>query len=167
MTGEGLQVRTADLSDPEALGSAVSGRDAVLSGLGARGMRDARAGIATRLTRPVLQALDMEGARRFLAVSAAPLAPQPKDQTLVQRRVVGPLVGTLLRPVYTDLARMEECVGRSATNWTLVRPPKLLNRPLTRAYRTAYNENLRGGGIIGRADVAHAMLAMIDDPAAF
>jgi putative NADH-flavin reductase len=32
-------------------------------------------------------------------------------------------------------------------------------------YRTAYGKNLRGGGIISRADVAHAMLAALGQPA--
>ncbi|MFP3988559.1 NAD(P)H-binding protein [Streptomyces sp. E11-3] len=164
VTGEGLQVFTAGLGDPRALGPAVAGRDAVLSGLGARSVKDARAGIAANLTRPVLKALDAEGTRRFLAVSAGPLAPEPKNQTFVHRRLLTPLVSTLLRPVYTDLAQMEAEIRLSATDWTLVRPPRLLDRPVTGTYRMARNENLRGGGTIGRADVAHAMLAMVDDP---
>ncbi|MDI3385791.1 SDR family oxidoreductase [Streptomyces sp. B-S-A8] len=165
VTGAALEVFRADLRDTEALRGAVEGRDAVLSGLGARSPKDARTGIAAALTRPVLQALDATGTRRFLAVSAAPLAPEPADQKFLHRRVVVPLIGTLLKPVYDDLKVMEAEVRRSDTDWTLVRPPKLLDRPVTGTYRTALNVNLRGGGTIARADVAHAMLAMIDDPA--
>src|SRR5690348_9293296 len=71
VTGEGLEVFRADLTDPEAVRSAVAGRDAVLSGLGARSTKDA--GIATRLTRTVLAAMEAEGVRRLLVVSAAPV----------------------------------------------------------------------------------------------
>jgi putative NADH-flavin reductase len=39
-----------------------------------------------------------------------------------------------------------------------------VNRAVTGIYRTALEASLRGGSSIGRADVAHAMLAMIDDP---
>ncbi|MGP3984844.1 hypothetical protein [Streptomyces sp. KR80] len=42
-------------------------------------------------------------------------------------------------------------------DWTVVRPPRLLNKPVTGTYRTALNANLRGG----RADVTHAMLSFI------
>ncbi|MDQ8704397.1 SDR family oxidoreductase [Streptomyces sp. LHD-70] len=164
-TGDALDVFRSDLQDTEALREAVEGRDAVLSGLGARSTKDARTGIASALTRPVLRALDATGTRRFLAVSAGPLAPEPDDQRFVHRRVMVPLISTLLKPVYDDLKVMEAEVRRSATDWTLVRPPRLLDRPVTGAYRTALNVNLRGGATIARADVAHAMLAMIDDPA--
>lgn len=59
VTGAGLEVFRADLTDPQALRPAVTGRDAVLSGLGARTRKDA--GIATRLTRTVLGAMEAEG----------------------------------------------------------------------------------------------------------
>ena len=164
-TGEGLSVVTTDLGDEAVLRDAVAGRDAVLSGLGARGRDAAKTGIAARLTRPVLRALEETGTRRFLAVSAAPLAPEPADQTFLHRTLVLPLVNAVLRPVYDDLRVLEEQVRAGATDWTLVRPPQLLDEPLTGSYRTALNVNLRKGSRIGRADVAHAMLAMVDDPA--
>ncbi|MDX2706553.1 SDR family oxidoreductase [Streptomyces sp. PA03-6a] len=162
VTGSGLEVVTASLTDPEPLRAAVAGRDAVLSGLGPRRRKDA--GIATEVTRPVLRAMEAEGVRRFVAVSAAPLGPVPQDETLLGR-IIAPVVSGLLRPVYDDLRAMEEEMRRSATDWTAVRPPKLSDKPLTGVYRTALNANLRGGLTIGRADVAHAMLAVVDDAA--
>lgn len=77
-----------------------------------------------------------------------------------------PLVSKVLRPVYDDLRVMEAAVHRSATDWTVVRPPRLLDKPLRGTYRTAYGVNPRGAGVIGRADIAHAMLALAVDPAA-
>ncbi|MFD8072698.1 NAD(P)-dependent oxidoreductase [Streptomyces sp. NPDC059718] len=162
VTGSGLEVVTASLTDPEPLRAAVAGRDAVLSGLGPRRRKDA--GIATEVTRPVLRAMEAEGVRRFVAVSAAPLGPVPEDETLLGR-ITAPVVSGLLRPVYDDLRAMEDEMRRSATDWTAVRPPKLSDKPLTGVYRTALNANLRGGFTIGRADVAHAMLAVVDDAA--
>lgn len=53
----------------------------------------------------------------------------------------------------------------SGTDWTVVRPPRLLNKPLTGTYRTAAGANLPGGQRIARADLAHAMLAMAGDGA--
>jgi uncharacterized protein YbjT (DUF2867 family) len=67
--------------------------------------------------------------------------------------------------VYADLATMEEEIRTSDTDWTIIRPPNLVNRPLTTAYRTVIGGNVPRGKSIGRADVAHAMLAMLDDPA--
>jgi hypothetical protein len=45
-----------------------------------------------------------------------------------------------------------------------VRPPRLQNKPVTGSYRTAVGSFPLKGRFIGRADVAHAMLTMIDDP---
>ncbi|MER5179668.1 NAD(P)H-binding protein [Streptomyces sp. NPDC002896] len=162
VTGSGLQVHRADLTDPEALRAAVAGRDAVLSGLGARTRADA--GITSKLTRSVLRALEAEGTLRLLVVSASPLGPMPDGQPLIDRAFVG-VVNVVFSSVYADLRIMEEELADSATEWTSVRPPRLLDRPLTGTYRTVVGGNPRSGRTIGRADVAHAMLAMTGDAA--
>ncbi|MYT68473.1 MULTISPECIES: SDR family oxidoreductase [unclassified Streptomyces] len=162
VTGERLEVFRADLSDPESLRPAVAGRDAVLSGLGARRRSDA--GIATMLTRSVLRAMEAEGVRRLLVVSAGPVGPQPPGSPFADRLMIG-LVGVALKPVYVDLAAMEAELAGSATDWTSVRPPRLQDKPLTGSYRKVVGGFPRSGRFIARADVAHAMLAMTDDPA--
>ncbi|MFF2329985.1 MULTISPECIES: NAD(P)-dependent oxidoreductase [unclassified Streptomyces] len=159
-----VQVHTAAcVDDPEALREAVAGRDAVLSGLGSHGRK--ADGIAERLTRSVLRAMEVEGTRRLLVVSAAPVGPACADDPLLDR-IVRKGIGAILKEVYADLTRMEAALARSATDWTSVRPPKLTNGPLTGKYRTVHGGNPRSGRSISRADVAHAMLALIDDPAA-
>ncbi|MFF1358653.1 NAD(P)-dependent oxidoreductase [Streptomyces sp. NPDC058297] len=162
VTGGDLEVFRADVRDPEALRPAVAGRDAVLSGLGARKRADA--GIATELTRSVLGAVEAEAVRRLLVVSAAPVGPEPERSPLLDRAMIG-AINSLLKPVYDDLRAMEGELAASATDWTSVRPPKLTNKPLTGTYRTVVGGNPRSGRSISRADVAHAMLAMIGDPA--
>jgi putative NADH-flavin reductase len=162
VTGEALEVVRSDLRDPEELRPAVAGQDAVLSGLGARSRSDA--GITARLTRAVVAAMEAEGTRRLLVVSAAPLGAPPEREPLLDRAMMS-VVGAVLKPVYDDLRAMEAELARSATDWTSVRPPKLVDRPLTGEYRTAVGGNPRSARSIGRADVAHAMLSMADDPA--
>ena len=159
--GEGLEVFRADLTDPEALRLAVAGRDAVLSGLGARSRKDA--GVATRLTRTVLAAMEAEGVRRVLVVSAGPVGPEPAGAGLLDRTARG-LVSALLKDVYADLREMEAELARSTTDWTSVRPPRLQNKPVSGMYRTVVGGFPDKGRFIARADVAHAMLAMTDDP---
>ncbi|NUQ99709.1 MAG: NAD(P)H-binding protein [Streptomyces sp.] len=160
ITGDALEVFRADLTDPDELRAAVSGRDAVLSGLGARSRKDA--GVATRLTRTVLRAMETERVRRLLVVSAAPVGPAADGEGAVDRAMRG-LVSAALKDVYTDLRGMEAELARSGTDWTSVRPPRLQNKPLTGRYRTVVGGFPRKGRFIARADVAHAMLAMIDD----
>ncbi|KOG58904.1 NAD(P)H-binding protein [Streptomyces flaveolus] len=159
VTGDRLEVLRSGLADPEELRPAVRGRDAVLSGLGARSRKDA--GVATRLTRTVLGAMEAEGVRRLLVVSAGPVGPAPVDDGPLDRGVRG-LVSAVLKDVYADLREMEAELARSGTDWTSVRPPRLQDKPLTGRYRTAVGGFPPKGRFIARADVAHAMLSMID-----
>ena len=162
VSGERLVVHRADLSDPEDLRGAVAGRDAVLSGLGARTRADA--GVAARLTRSVLTAMEAERTRRLLVVSAAPLGPAAAGDGVLDKAALA-LINTVLKDIYADLRVMESALAASATDWTSVRPPRLTDKPLTGRYRTVVGGNPPRGRTLARADVAHAMLAMIDAPA--
>jgi putative NADH-flavin reductase len=166
---------TADLADadPAALEPAVAGADAVLSGLGPRKRSDA--GIASRGTRVITQAMQATGVRRVVVVSAAPVStvaspgrPDPPrhdpGEGLVTRHLATPLLRAALREVYADLALMEDVLRDSGLDWTVVRPPRLTDRPATGAYRTTYGRNLRRGLFVSRADVAHLMLEVLEQP---
>jgi putative NADH-flavin reductase len=59
---------------------------------------------------------------------------------------------------------MEDLLCRSGLDWTVVRPPRLTQGPLTGTYRTAYGRNLRRGLSFSHADVAHLMLRVLDQP---
>jgi putative NADH-flavin reductase len=56
---------------------------------------------------------------------------------------------------------MEDVLRASDLDWTIFRPPLLTNGRLTGTYRTAFGRNLKGGGRVSRADVAHAMLTAL------
>jgi uncharacterized protein YbjT (DUF2867 family) len=66
--------------------------------------------------------------------------------------------------VYADLAQMEDVLAGSGLDWTVVRPPQLTDMPFTGRYRTAYGQNIRGGWSVSRADVAHLMLRVLEQP---
>jgi uncharacterized protein YbjT (DUF2867 family) len=84
--------------------------------------------------------------------------------TLPHRLLAGPLLRTLLRGLYTDMASMEDTIRRSGADWTILRPPQLTDGPRTGTYRQAKDSNLRRGYRISRADLADAILASLDDP---
>ena len=171
----GARVFAANLAapDPAALESAVGGADAVLSGLGPRSLSET--GIASQGTRAIIQAMKAAGVRRLVVVSAAPVStvPSPGRPTppkhdpgegFFMRNLLGPLLKAALRKPYADLALMEDLLQESGLDWTVVRPPRLTNGPLTGTYRTALGKNLRRGLFISRADVAHLMLCVLERP---
>jgi len=156
-------VTVPGLTDPEPLRPALKDSDAVLSGVGPRGRKDGP--VASSATRGILHAMRDAGVARLIAVSAAPVGPVPPDDSWLNRRILLPFVSALLRDVYADLAEMEAAIRDSGTEWTVARPPKLTDKPLTGRYRTVLGGNVPRGLSISRADVAHAMLAALDDPA--
>ena len=176
LPGRARVITVPDLAaaDPAALEPAVAGGDAVLSGLGPRSRSDA--GVASRGTRAIVQAMRATGVRRIVVVSAAPVATVPSPgrphpprhdpgEGFVTRHLATPLVRAVLRDVYADLALMEDVLRDSDLNWTVVRPPRLTDRPPTGRYRTASGRNLRRGLFVARADVAHLMLRVLVQPA--
>lgn len=168
-------VVTADLAtaDPAALESAVHGADAVLSGLGPRKRSDA--GVTSRGTRAIVQAMQATGVRRIIAVSAAPIGTVPSPgrpnppkhdpgDGFLMRYLGAPFARAMFREHYADLALTEDILRDSDLDWTIVRPPRLTDNAPTGHYRTAYGQNLRGGITIPRADVADHMLRVLDQP---
>src|SRR5215831_10600154 len=170
-----LRVVKVDLSAPDlaTLCSAVAGTDAVLSGLGPRSLSEA--GVASLGTRAIVQAMKAVNVRRVVVVSAAPIGTVPSPRRpnpprhdpgdgFFMRTLFSPLTKTILRKHYADLALLEDVLWDSGLDWTIVRPPRLTDKPLTGTYRTAYGQNLRGGLMISRANVGHLMLRALNEP---
>jgi putative NADH-flavin reductase len=166
---------TADLltADPATLQDALDGADAVFSGLGPR--KQADAGVTSRGTETIVRAMKAAGTRRIVVVSAAPIGtvrapgrPNPPKHDpgdgFFMRHVGNVIAKTLFGQHYEDLAVMEDRLRDSGMDWTIVRPPRLTDKPVTGAYRTAYGRNLRGGVLVSRADVAHLMLGVLSRP---
>jgi putative NADH-flavin reductase len=80
--------------------------------------------------------------------------------------LIAPTAKKLFRRHHLDLAIMEDVLHESGLDWTVFRPPRLLERRLRPAYPTGLDINVRGGMFISRVDLAHHMLTMVDDPTA-
>jgi putative NADH-flavin reductase len=171
--GSGVPFVVADLSDPDpaVLESAVAGADGVISGLGQRSRSDS--GITSRGTAAIIQAMRATDVRRLVVISAAPIStvaspgrPHPPKRDpgdgFWTSHLLTPMIKTILRTPYAHLALMEDDVRESGLDWTIVRPPRLTNGPLTGTYRTAFEQS--AGLAISRADVAHLMLGVLTRP---
>ncbi|MFF3857698.1 NAD(P)-dependent oxidoreductase [Streptomyces sp. NPDC002209] len=155
-----------DLTDEDALLPVLAGRSAVISALGSASNKQARLTPVTGpALRAVVSAMDRAGVSRLAAVSAAPVGPDVETDGFVARKVFLPLLRRALRDLYADLAVMEATIRASGTEWTVIRPPRLLNRPHTGSYRRAIGANVPNARTISRADVADALLASLTDPA--
>jgi len=131
--------------------------------------------VATTGTRAICEAMAATGVRRLVVVSAAPIGTVPSPDRprppradpgdgFWMRHLFSHVAKTAFHRHYADLARMEDVVRASGLDWTITRPPKLDDRPLSGTHRSAVDQNVRGGWVIGRADTAAAMLGHLDQP---
>jgi putative NADH-flavin reductase len=156
-----LSVVRGDVLDPSSLAPAMADREAVISTLGVTSR--APTTLYSEGMRNIIEAMRATGVRRLVAVSAWPLSSDDGD-TLPSRLLLKPLLWALLRPVYADMATMEDEIRQSGLDWTIIRPPRLTDKPPTGRYRAALNRSVRRGYIIARADLAAAILKLLDDP---
>lgn len=158
---ERADVLRADVMDPADIGPAVKGRDAVVDALGPRGRGPTT--VCTDGIHSIAAACEAAGVRRVLMVSAGGLATDAGDGPFT-RYVVKPLiVQRILRHQFADMSEAESVLRGTGLDWTIVRPPQLLDKPGKGTYRRAIDLNVRRGLQIPRADLATAILDHVDD----
>jgi len=159
-----LTVHGIDIFDADALAHTIDGSDAVLSALGPRPGDDTP--VIKAGAQSALDAMAKTGVRRLIIVSANGAFVEPGDG-LVTRFVVKPILGRVFTASFADVRSMESIVRASDVDWTLMRPPRLQDKPVTGRYRTAIDRGLARGMFMGRPDVAHAMLALVEAPVTY
>lgn len=158
-----LKVVKADVFAPESLKGALDGTDAVVSALGAPTRKDAGQ-VCANGVRSILTAMRATGVRRIAAVSAQPVLRSGEGEPLWFRKTVRPFIRAVYKNNYADLELMEQALRESDADWTVLRPPYLTDKPGTGRYRTALEANITGSSL-SRADLATALLDVLDDPA--
>ena len=164
---EGLKARGArwggiqgdPLSSTE-LARAMEDHDAILSGFGPRvPIAKTDATLLHRFGIALSAAMRNVGIRRAVIISTAFLF---KDSIIPPTN----LVGRLFFPnMVADATEMESFFQKSGLDWTLVRPPRLTNRPRRGRYRVREGHLPGFGFTISRADVAAFMIKTAENHA--
>jgi putative NADH-flavin reductase len=151
-----LKVVQGDVFNTTHLTQCLAGHDCVLSAFGPDTLRSTT--MRRDFGRTLTLSLQNSKVSRAQIVSAAFLFPNIGILGYLLTR-------TLFRQMAPDMAGMESEIMQSGIDWTIVRPPRLTNGPLTRAYRIADDYLPKGGAIISRADVAEFMIGEAEKPA--
>jgi hypothetical protein len=77
------------------------------------------------------------------------------------------LLQRILKNLYADMRLMEDIVSGTNINYTIMRPARLTTGKQKRKYRIAVNSHIKMPWSISKADLAHAMLSLIDNPITF
>ena len=157
------EVAVAEAGDVNAMSSAIRGTDVVASCLGPR--RDEPGShVPVRGMVSTLDAMQRAGVDRLVTVSASGWVIDGDDP--LTRFLAKPILKRVLREPFADLAEMERLVNRSATRWTILRPPMLVDRAPKGTYRSRRDGNVPWGFSIARGDLARAILDAATDPTA-
>ena len=132
---------------------AIEDQDAILSGFGPRvPIAKTDATLLHRFGVALSDAMRKVGIRRAVIVSTAFLF---KDSIIPPTN----LVGRLFFPnMVADASEMESFFQNSGLDWTLVRPPRLTDRPRRGRFRVREGHLPGFGFMISRADVAAFMI---------
>ncbi len=157
-----LRVAVADVLDPDSIVPVVAGSDAVITAVGPRGTGPTT--VIQDSARAIIAALQKSGGRRLVLLSGSIAADDGESPAL--RYLIKPLArATFLRHVCADMRAGEAEVRASGLDWTIVRPPRLTDKPPTGRYRTAIDRNVPRALRVSRADLAAYLLAVVGDPA--
>ena len=144
--------------DTALLSNAMAGQDVVISTLG-RGRSLGSHHLLEQSVPVVLTAMRAHGVRRLIFTSAIGVGDAVHDIPFLPAL----FARTLLRGIYADKIIGERMVRESRLDWTIAQPAGLTDGPRTGRYQAAPRLTLSGVPKIARADVAHFLLAQIDD----
>ena len=151
--GDRIVVIRGDLLNASELARVLPSHDAVLSGFGPRlPVSKADATLLQRFAGALTGGMLQAGVRRAIVQSTAFLF---KDSLIPPAH----LVGRLFFPgIVSDASEMESVFRKSGLDWTIVRPPRLTDKPRTGRYRIQEDHLPPFGFSISRADVADFMI---------
>ena len=151
-----MRLVLGNVLDQESVTKTLLGTDAVLSCLGQRNLwKNTR--VVSDGTRMLMAVMRQHGVRRLVVESAF-----GAGESLVYANLIARLVfATLLWAPYEDKNLMEPEVKSSGLEWTILRPTRLTDGPLTGRYTMSAGRPAVSS--VSRADVAAAMLRAVEE----
>jgi putative NADH-flavin reductase len=157
--GDRLRVVVGDARDEKAVAAAIPGQDAVLSALGG-GLGDDS--LLPESMGHILAAMKREGVRRLIVLGASGVWPGASQRLSAPMQLVARMLDrTILKKPFQAQRAMQMRIQASDTEWTIVQPPHLVNKPGRGTYRVDGDALPANGTSIARADVAAFMLTQL------
>jgi putative NADH-flavin reductase len=142
---ENLVILEGSVLDQDKLNECFQGCDVVVCSLGG--------GTICSQSQPLInQAIDSQKVKKQVVVTSLGVGDSYNDADMFTTV----LVNTVLRSAIQDKNLQETFIKESTADWTILRPGGLNNGSLTGVYRL--QEHGLGGGMVSRADVAHAIV---------
>ncbi|WP_125130417.1 NAD(P)H-binding protein [Microbacterium sp. 10M-3C3] len=160
VSSDHLTVITGDVQDPATVAATVAGTDAVLSLFGQ--VKGSPPTLQTDGTRVIVDAMRTAGVRRIVTLSGGGLRDDAHDRPKAADRIIRFLLRTLSGQVLADAEGHLEVLRSSHTDWTVVRGPRLTEKPGVGGYRVGW-VGVNASTQISRDDLADFILTQVDD----
>jgi putative NADH-flavin reductase len=147
-----LDIVQGDVQEWKDVGRGMRDVNAVLSALGT-GSDLRKTTIFSEGTAAILWAMAEAGVRRLVCVTSGGTVDDPNEPFLF--RTVG---RRALRHIFADQRKAEDRIRASEADWTIVRPPRLLNGPKRGRYEVESEKPAGHSYEISRADLAEFMV---------
>ncbi|GIK56775.1 MAG: NAD(P)H-binding protein [Chloroflexi bacterium] len=148
-----LTVVAGDVTDITAVTQTITGADAVISA------------ISPTLTgvQNIITAMQAAGVRRLIVTSGAGVK-RDGDEPTLSSKIISGLIKTFSRQVYEESLAIADAVQNSGVAWTLVRAPRLVDKPATgNLYIGPLNKNMKT--TLSREDFARFLVTAVQDDA--
>lgn len=162
--GDRVRVVIGEMSDADAIDSAVQGADAVVSALGPSMDRKASGLPLVEGTRHILAAMQGHSVRRYVG-HGTPSVLDPQEKPTFQTQLIGFMGRTFLRRAYDELLGMTDAIVNSGVRWTIVRFTAPKDGPAKGDLKVGFYGSDKIGFPVTRADIAAFTAAQVDDDA--
>ena len=156
-----LDVTTGDVLDSDAVSRTVAGSDAVISVFGQ--VKGSPRTLQSDGTRNIVEAMNQHDVRRIISLSGGGLRAS-QDQPGPADRIIRVLLKLLSGHVLADAESHLAILQHSGTDWTVVRGPRLTDKPGRGRYRVGW-VGVNASTQISRDDLADFILTQVEDPA--
>ena len=157
---ERLRIITGDVLQPKTSENSFFGIEIVISCLGSRNREPTT--VYSEGVSNILMAMQKVNVNRIICLSAGAVE-VPPNASFIMKFIIKNVLQRLFKYSYADMLIMETILGQSNQNWTVIRPPRLLNGDKTGNYRTIINDYLAGMSSLTRADLAHYIIHHLED----
>ena len=155
----GVSITVGDLTDGHAIARAVEGSGAVIWAVGASRNQLDQVTLFETGARNLVAAMNLHGVRRLVALSGAGITVDGERKPL-RGRLMSAFVGLIVRHVVESKRREYVVFRDSGLDWTLVRPPRVLEGGPT-------GQCVSGDALVGakvtQGDLAEFMVGQLAD----
>ena len=161
---EHLRIIQGDVLQPKTFENLFFGVDVVISCLGSRN-REPTTVYSEGVTN-ILTEMKKVDVTRIICLSSGGVD-VPPNVSFIMKFVIKYILQRIFKYSYADMLKMENILKHSDLNWTVIRPPRLLNGDKTGIYRTITNDHLPNMTSLKRADLADYIIHHLDDEKTF